>query len=498
MYSARTTYCDTVEMSVLMQKQKRFIGLLAFKIRKSFTGFLIVFFHAHAVLSAQEVPQTQEAVKGVGQTGVTASLDWPRFLGPNYDGSVQEGDAQIDWGKEPDFLWQLEVGDGYGISSVAGDRVYQCDSVGGSRFSAGDERLRCIDLNSGKVLWEKLESIEYQDLYGYEAGPRSSPLIHKDRVITYGVTGKLVCRRAKDGQKLWSVDTSLAYGVVQNFFGVGAAPLVFEDLVIVMVGGSPPEDQAIPPGQLDRVISSGSALVAFDLKSGKERWKSGDDLASYSSPRPIKLGTRNGILLFARNGLIAVDARSGEELWRFDHRASILESVNGMMPVVKDDRVFISECYQIGSALLKVDDSAAQVVWQDDRRSREKSMRSHWSTPVLVGDYLYGCSGRNAPDSDFRCVRFSTGKVQWVDPRRTRTSVTRWGDHLLVIEERGMFEVMKVNHREMEVIASHDLSLSRGARPALRFPCWSAPVVVGNYMLVRGDQRVLCLAWKTK
>ena len=49
----------------------------------------------------------------------------------------------------------------------------------------------------------------------------------------------------------------------------------------------------------------------------------------------------------------------------------------------------------------------------------EMAMRSHWSTPVLVNDYLYGCSGRNAPDSDFRCVKFSTGEVQWVDPRRT-------------------------------------------------------------------------------
>jgi outer membrane protein assembly factor BamB len=237
--------------------------------------------------------------------------------------------------------------------------------------------------------------------------------------------------------------------------------------------------------------------VAFDLQTGEQKWKIGDDLASYSSPRTMQIGGSNAVIVLARNGLIAVDAKTGRKLWRFDHRASILESVNAMMPVVKGNQVFISECYQIGSALLEVDQESAKVLWSDDRRSREKSMRSHWSTPVLIGDYLYGCSGRNAPDSDFRCIRFSTGEPQWVDPRRTRTSVTRWGDHLLVMEERGRFEVMKVNPKEMEVVARYDLSVPDGERPALKFPCWSAPIVVGDRMLLRGDQKMICLRWKS-
>lgn len=426
------------------------------------------------------------------------ATDWPRFLGKNYDGTVLDGDDAVLFTAKPKMQWQLSVGDGYGIASVADGRVYQCDSVGGSRFSSGDERLRCLDLISGKLVWEASESIQYQDLYGYEAGPRSSPVIHRDRVITYGVTGLLICRQKSDGKKLWQVDASEDYGVVQNFFGVGASPLVTDDLVVVMVGGSPPEDQDLPPGQLDRVIPNGSALVAFDLETGKQKWKVGDDLASYSSPRVMKLGEATAIVAFARNGLLAVDAKTGKELWRFDHRASILESVNGMMPVVRGNQIFISECYQVGSVLLEADWDSPKVVWRDDRRSRQKAMRSHWSTPVLVGDYLYGCSGRNAPDSDFRCVKFSTGEVQWVDPRRTRSSVTSWGDHLLVMEERGQLQVMKANPSEMEVVAKYDLSVADGDRPGLQFPCWSAPVVVGDRLLLRGDQRVICLRWQNK
>ena len=433
-----------------------------------------------------------------GQTPSRSNSDWPRFLGSNYDGSVIDGSESIRWSAEPEFQWQIALGDGYGIASVSDGRVYQCDSVGGTRYSAGQERLRCLDLQTGKLIWDAAYPIQYQDLYGYEAGPRSSPVIVQGKVVTYGVSGNLTCRDASSGAKLWAVEVNQKYGVVQNFFGVGAAPMVVDDLVVVMVGGSPEEDQELPPGQLDRVISNGSAVVAFDLNSGQERWKVGEDLASYSSPRLMRIGDRKVVLVFARNGLLAVEANSGRQLWRFDHRASILESVNAMMPIVSQDKVFISECYQVGSVLLSVTDSSAQVVWQDDRRSREKAMRSHWSTPVMVGDYLYGCSGRNAPDSDFRCIRLSTGEVQWVDPRRTRSSVTRWGDHLIVMEERGRLQIMKVNSESMEIVAEYDLSLASGERPALQFPCWSAPVIIGDRMLLRGDQKLICLRWSAE
>ncbi len=331
-------------------------------------------------------------------------------------------------------------------------------------------------------------------MLGYEGGPRASPTIEGDRVITLGVTGLLSCRNAADGKLLWSVDTKEQYGVVQNFFGVGSSPLVLGDRVIVMVGGSPAEDQNIAPMRLDRVSPNGSAVVAFDLKSGKQLWKCGQDLASYSSPRPIALEGETLVLVFARSGLMAIDPEQGQVRWQFEHRAEILESVNAMMPVVDADRVFISECYEIGSALLRVDANSSKVVWQDPPRDRRRqSMRCHWATPILVDGYLYGCSGRNAPDSDFRCIDFQTGELQWSDPRRIRSSLTRVGDHLIVLEERGLLQMIKANPKQLEVVAEWDLGLPAGKRPALQYPCWSAPIVVGTKLLLRGTDHVICL-----
>ncbi len=400
----------------------------------------------------------------------------------------------MDWSAQPTFQWSIEVGDGYGIGTVADGRYFHFDAVSQRPVPGGVERLRCIDLNSGKVLWTQTQPYQYRDMFGYEGGPRASPTIDGDRVITLGVTGLLTCCNTDSGKILWSVDTNKNYGVIQNFFGVGSSPLVLGDKVIVMVGGSPDEDQNFGPMQLNRVSPNGSAVVAFDLNSGNELWKCGQDLASYSSPRPIEIEGEALVLVFARSGLMAIDPVLGEVRWQFEHRAAILESVNAMTPVVDADRVFISECYEVGSALLLVDGKSSKVVWQDPPRDRRRqAMRCHWATPILFNGYLYGCSGRNAPDSDFRCIDFETGVLQWSDPRRIRSSVTRVGDHLIVLEERGSLQVIKANPKQLEVVAQWDLDLADGDRPALEYPCWAAPVVVGNQLILRGDQRVLCL-----
>ncbi|WP_442507164.1 PQQ-binding-like beta-propeller repeat protein [Novipirellula sp. SH528] len=439
-------------------------------------GFAII---ATSLPAACEDPTTQKSV-----------LRWPRLLGEDFDGNAAT-EQTFDWSSKPSFLWSLEVGEGYGLGSVWGDEYFQFDA----ELSATGpvERLRCIDLATGKVKWQDARPLVYRDMYGYESGPRTTPTLDSQSVFTFGVSGELVCRDRSTHQVRWSVDTNKKYGVVQNFFGVGSSPLLFDDLVIVMVGGSPAEDAAIAPGRLDRVSPNGSALVAFDKATGKERWKCGDDLASYSSPRTIQIEGQTLVLAYARENLLCVDPKLGKVLWKYPHRADILESAIAMTPVVDANQVFLSECYQIGSVLLNVTAQKAEAVWKDppfDRRSQ--SMRSHWATPVLIDGFLYGCSGRNAPDSDFRCIQWDTGEVKWSDPRRTRSSATRVGDVMLVLEERGTLQVVKANSEKFELVNEWRLDEGDADVPPIRYPCWSAPIVVGNRMLVRGDDRVVC------
>lgn len=424
-------------------------------------------------------------------------VDWPTFLGPTGDSKSPETGILTAWPKEgPRIVWQRKIGEGYGIGSVSRGRFFQFD-----RFRQV-ARLDCLNAETGEELWKFEYATDYADLYGYNGGPRATPLVDDDRVYIYGAEGMLHCLRVTDGAEVWKVDTIREFGVIQNFFGVGSTPVVFDDLLIVMVGGSPDDDKQIPPGQLDRVSPNGTAVVAFDKYTGQVRYKTGQDLASYASLRLARINDQPWCLAFCRGGLLGLDPATGKTRLEFPWRARILESVNASTPVVSGNQIFISETYGVGSALLEVKVQDHGAVWQDDERRREKSFKAHWNTPILVDGFLYGCSGRNPPDAEQRCIEWKTGKVMWSELTQIRTSLLYVDGHFVCLGEFGALQLLKVNPEKLDIVAEVKLKDPDAVGPAipgleapglLKSPCWAAPILSHGLLYVRGDDRLVCL-----
>ncbi len=416
--------------------------------------------------------------------------DWASFLGPRADGtSLEKGIVPDQWKPQPKLLWKLSLGMSYGGPCVVKGRVLQFDRENER------ERLRCLNAESGKLIWEWSEEVIYADMYGYNSGPRCMPVVDNDLVYTYGVTGRLSCITLADGKLVWQHDLSKQFGVIQNFFGVASTPAISGDKLIVMVGGSPEESRFVPMGRLDQVKPNGSAIVVFDKRTGDKLYQVGNDLASYSSPRIATLNGKALGLAFARGGLLAWDVDSGKEQFYFPWRSPKLESVNAAQPVVHDNEIFISETYEIGSTLLKVENGQPQIVWQDGTRRSEQAFRAHWSTPVLIDGYLYGCSGRNQPDSDFRCIRWSDGEVMWSVRQHQRASVLSVDGYLVVLYENGQLDLVRPTTEKYEVLATVDLdriNAPEDGMPLAKEPCWAAPVLSHGLLFIRGDDRLLC------
>jgi outer membrane protein assembly factor BamB len=278
--------------------------------------------------------------------------DWPGFLGPNRNGKSPEHGLPSEFpATGPPVVWQVPVGTGYSAPAISNGRLFHFARYG------DNERLTCLNAQTGKPIWTHEYLSSYEDMLGYNNGPRATPVVDGENVYTFGAEGMLQCVRVADGEPVWRVDTTKNFHVVKNFFGVGSTPLVWGDLLLVNVGGSPPDGPPDVYAAQGRVESDGAAIVAFDKLTGKVRWKTGEDLASYASPVVAKIDGRDIVFMFARGGLMAIDPAQGETIAQFPWRARLLESVNASSPVIVGDEVFISETYELGSALLLVDDT---------------------------------------------------------------------------------------------------------------------------------------------
>ncbi len=440
------------------------------------------------VFSAPLGATVASAAPAAAQPSATGSgSDWPAFLGPNGDARSTETGILTQWPEEGlRLLWYREVGEGYSAPAVAGGRLFHFDRTGDRA------RLVSLDRRTGTELWSREYPTDYVDSYGYSNGPRASPVVDGDRVYIYGVEGRLRCHRAGDGELLWEVDTVPEFGVVQNFFGVGATPVVFGDLLLVMVGGSPPESPKIHSGS---VRPNGSAIVAFDKETGEVRYRTGDELASYSTPSLAEIGGRPWLLAFTRGGLLGLDPRSGRQDFFFPWRAKILESVNASKPVVAGDTVFLSETYGPGSALLRVRDGGYEVVWQDQPKSRNKAMRTHWNTAVHHDGFLYGSSGRGPGDAELRAVRLADGGIAWSRPGLQRATLLYADGHFLVLSESGELRLVEARADAYREVAVQDLTQLQkdDGQPLVRPPAWNAPILAHGILYVLGKDTLLAL-----
>ncbi|EAQ81355.1 PQQ-binding-like beta-propeller repeat protein [Blastopirellula marina] len=421
-----------------------------------------------------------------------SGVDWPIFLGPTRDSKSPETGLTAPWSAAgPRIVWQRELGTSYGIGSVSRGRFFQFD-----RYD-DVERLSVLNAETGELLWKFEYPTAYEDSLGYNNGPRTSPIIEGDRVYIYGAEGKLHCLQISTQKLLWKVDLNKKFAVVQNFFGVGSSPVIFGDLLLVMVGGSPPESHNFGRFDLDRVVGNDSCVVALNKRTGEVVYHISDDLASYASLTWAQIGDRPYAFAFARAGLLAFQPETGVIDFQFPWRARIRDSVNASTPVIVGDEVFISETYGPGSALLKVKTGGYDIVWQDDEKKRDKSMQTHWNTAIHHQGYLYGSSGRHSNNAELRCVDWKTGKVMWSVAGLSRSSLLYADGHFVCLSEDGVLRLIKANPEKYELVSEVNLLQAakpgQRERPLLKYPAWAAPILSHGLMYVRGDDRLVCL-----
>ena len=336
---------------------------------------------AQARVRGKPKPLAKDAVAG----------DWTSFLGPAHNGTSAE--TRLTRTLPPPLVWEFPKGTSYTSPAILGDRLVYVHRVG------DEEIVECLHAETGASRWQFRYPTSFEDRYGYNNGPRSSPVIDGNRVYTLGAQGQLHCFDIGSGALVWRRHINAEYKVPQDFFGTATTPLVEDKLLVINVGA---------PG--------GPCVVGLDKVSGREVWRAGKEWGpSYASPVPAIVHGRRRVFVFAggesnppSGGLLSIDPANGAVDFTVPWRSRSYESVNASCPVVFDNKVFISASYRTGGVLLEIrPDFTHRQVWTT------QEFGLHWNTPIYRNGYLYGFDGRNEPDASLACVDVASGKAVW-------------------------------------------------------------------------------------
>ncbi len=297
--------------------------------------------------------------------------EWPQWRGPKRDGVWRETGLVEHFASDKLKLrWRVPLASGYSGPTVADGRVYVTDRLVEPKPI---ERVHAFDWRDGKTLWTQEYECPYVDV-GYTDGPRASVTVDDGRAYSLGTMGNLLCLDAAKGDILWQKDLAQQYKIRMPIWGLAASPLVEGDLLVCQVGGP------------------NACVVAFDKRSGEERWKALDDRASYSAPIVIEQGGQRVLVVWTGDNVVGLNPQSGDVYWR--HPFTPTRMVIGIAtPSVGADRLLVSSFYD-GSLVLALDRSQPKVaeVWRrlgpDEQHTN--SLHAMIGTPLVEGDYIYG------------------------------------------------------------------------------------------------------------
>jgi outer membrane protein assembly factor BamB len=302
------------------------------------------------------------------------------------------------------------------------------------------------------------------------------------KVYALGAEGHLHCLDAVTGKVGWSKDFKADYGAATPIWGFSSHPLVEGDFVICMVGGE------------------GSVVVAFDRHTGKEAWRAlSASEPGYAPPSILEAPGGRQLLVWDADTITSLDPLSGKTIWSVPLKPGFGMSI--MAPQVADTSsgkvLFASGIGNIG-ALFQLDDrlSTAKVVW---RNRAKASIASANSTPMIVGDTLYGC---DCETGFLTAVDLATGDRLWetgvptLGSRRGRHGtafIVRQGERHWLFSETGDLVLARLTPAGYEELGRTHL-LDPTGECFGREVVWSHPAFAGKRVFARNDRELVCVS----
>jgi outer membrane protein assembly factor BamB len=241
---------------------------------------------------------------------VVSAEDWPEWRGPRRDGRSTETGLPERWSPAGDNLaWRAPYG-GRSAAVVFGDRVFVQNIAGD--VSTTQERVMCLDVATGKPVWERRFSVYLSDVPQHRAG-WASPSVDPETGNVYAFTvGAQLVALTREGKVLWDRSLPDEYGAITTHGGRTVSPLIDGDRVVVNVLNAGWGEQA----------RTSNRYMAFDKRTGETVWVSTPQKwhydTNYATPIVAEIGGQRLLIVGGTDGVIhALKAGTGEPVWNW-------------------------------------------------------------------------------------------------------------------------------------------------------------------------------------
>ena len=391
-----------------------------------------------------------------------SDAEWPRWRGPHGDGFWEPKPLPADFAeREPQMLWKVGVGKGFGGVTVSGGRVYLMDR---QTSPAEQERVLCFSAVDGKVLWQHTWPVKYGEMGGYATGPRASVTIAEGKAYALGATGMAACFEAATGKVVWQRDSVKELRARVPQWGFAASPVLWKGTVLLHLGAE-----------------GNGSVVALDKASGKERWRGGRDPAGYSTPEIIAHEGIHQLIQWGPEHVQALDPDTGAELWTCPYK--ITYGVSIAQPIYRDGLLLVSG-YWHGAKALRLG-AKPELVWEE-----QKKMCGLMSAPLFKDGLVYMLDKTEG----LTCFQLSDGSIRWQDgnqltpkDRNPQLSIV-WLDQnqslVALVNAVGELVYAKLKDDGAEVLARHQVIGKT----------WAHPAFTKDSLFARSDSELA--AWK--
>jgi outer membrane protein assembly factor BamB len=379
--------------------------------------------------------------------------DWPEWRGPSRDGRSMEKNLPEKWSPGGEnLLWKAPYGS-RSTPVVLGNHVYMVNGTG--KGETLQERLLCLDLDTGKLLWE-----HHWNLYLSDVPPHriawSSPAVDTEtaNVYAFGGNGTLIAL-SRDGKVVWQRSLVEDYGLFTTHGGRTVSPIVDGGLVIVSAIAS----------TWGAMANRSHRIMAFDKRTGATVYVSTPGGrpydTSYSNPMITEVsGLRLLITGLGDGSVVAVKPQTGEPVWRFEIAKRGINTavvMAGKYAIVSHGDENLEG--NVMGMIAAVDAGSKGAVTVANAKWANKGFEGGYSSPISDGDRVYQIDN----NSNLEAFDAETGRTLYKKSlgANQKASLVQADGKLYVGTESGHVYILKPRGEGVDVLSDVTLPVSQ-------------------------------------